>query len=345
MEGDRMATRSRWRRELARLAVACSLLGSLSIAATAGQAYAIPSAPAQTFSFYVPIETQSDFFNLGETYGTAVDAGTFPTPSIVVFDFGEAYNNGTYYGMCLLGYSTCDVAHRTFVSLNDATADLEQFGKGFYMKADSSDVTFLSLGTSNYGTWFSTSTDAYDHGETLGQDVDNANTWLTDNHYASEVHIRGGTDTEPSWSVYSHAGAWSNGYDNTGNSWYWDYGSADGCPTSGSGGGSCNNGWTQGDVYNVASADTWAEPLPQIYDDTLAEQWGNIAANYTGSGAMSFLGPMDQNQACDDTSSSCTGLDNTSNEAWDDLYNALNPGDVQTPPHVTNVRWKFQLTV
>lgn len=302
-------------------------------------AFAIPSAPAQTFSFYVTTsDTQSDFFTVGANFGEGVANGTFPNPSSVVLDFGAAYNNGTDYGMCLPGDS-CSAA---FISTAAANADVEQFGAGFYSKANSDDVLYVAYGINNSGSWFATGSNSYDHGETIGNTVNNANTWMTQNGYASEVHVRAATDAEPSWNTAGYTGQWSNGYDNTGTVYYWDFGSADGCPTSGTGG--CNNSWSQYDVWNEAWGYTEAEPIPQIYDDTLALQWGNIDHN---EGAMTFLGPMDQHQACADNGNppSCSGLDNTSDQAWDDLYNALHSVDPQTPPDVTNIRWTFSVTV
>ena len=52
---------------------------------------------------------------------------------------------------------------------------------------------------------------------------------------------------------------------------YYNYGSADGCPSSGSGG-SCNNGWSVGDVGYVSFSQL-AVPLPEIYFTVNADQW------------------------------------------------------------------------
>jgi hypothetical protein len=63
-----------------------------------------------------------------------------------------------------------------------------------------------------------------------------------------------------------------NGASAQGWSLYDNFGSVDGCPTSGSANGSCNNGWDVGDVAYV-SFHGLAVPLPEIYYTVSANQW------------------------------------------------------------------------
>jgi len=63
-----------------------------------------------------------------------------------------------------------------------------------------------------------------------------------------------------------------NGATTQGWALYDDYGSVDGCPTSGSSNGACNNGWDVSDVGYV-SYHGLAMPLPEIYYTVSANQW------------------------------------------------------------------------
>lgn len=278
---------------------------------------------------------QTTWYNLGETFGTDVGNGTFPPITLVVLEFGAANNNGTVYGMCLAGSNPC-----SFVSISSVLAAAEQFGAGFYHDAPSSAETFIAVGTTNFGTWFNGSTThAYDFGVTQANEVNNGNTWFQNQGYGTEVEMRGAMDAEPGWGAFPYASQWANGYDSTAKSYYWDNGSADGCPTSGTGG--CDNSWTQTDLFDMAWGYAEVEPLPQVYASNMADQWGTIVNQV---GGMTFLGPVSQHQACADQNNppSCDNLDFTPDQSWNALYSSLNCAgcsDPQTPPHVTNIRW------
>lgn len=293
-----------------------------------------PIPPPESFSFYASTVNQTTWFNLGESFGTDVVNGTFPQITLVVLEFGAPNNNGTSYGVCLAGSNPCG-----FVTLNAALAAVEQFGAGFYHNAGGTSAeTFIAFGSTNYGTWFNGSTtNAHNFGVNQANEVNNGNTYFQGQGFGAKVEMRGAMDAEPAWGAYSNASAWSSGYGSTGSYKYWDNGSADGCPTSGAGG--CLNSWTQTDEYDLAWHTTLAEPLPQIYNTSMAEQWGTIV-NVVG--LITFLGPTSQHQACTDKSLTCSGTDFTPNQSWNGLYDYLNCGgcsDPQTPPHVTNMRW------
>lgn len=73
-------------------------------------------------------------------------------------------------------------------------------------------------------------------------------------------------------------------------------GSANGCPTTYGGTGTCNDGWTQQQFYDLARG-TGAgagrvEVLPQIYYSTQAIQWANI--DRAGGGGLTFVGALTQ---------------------------------------------------
>jgi hypothetical protein len=79
-------------------------------------------------------------------------------------------------------------------------------------------------------------------------------------------------DLEPSWDGPSITKQLVNGNQAQGWALDYDFGSADGCPQSGSADGPCNNGWDVSDVGYV-SFHGLALPLPEIYYSANARQW------------------------------------------------------------------------
>jgi hypothetical protein len=98
----------------------------------------------------------------------------------------------------------------------------------------------------------------------------------------SRISVMGGSDIETQWADPKDTRAWADGFNSVTYA-AWDYGNAEGCPTSGSDGATyparCANGWTQEDVWYVA-ANNGDGAIPQIYDDASTDslQWQQIAA-------------------------------------------------------------------
>jgi len=80
------------------------------------------------------------------------------------------------------------------------------------------------------------------------------------------------SDIEPSYDGPMISKQLVNGATARGWAIYDDFGSVDGCPTSGNSNGPCNNGWTVADVAYV-SFHGIALPLPEIYYTVSANQW------------------------------------------------------------------------
>ena len=122
------------------------------------------------------------------------------------------------------------------------------------------------------------------------------------------------SDMEPAWDGRLITRELVNGV--TGHGWalYYDYGSADGCPSSGSSG-SCSNGWGVGDVAYV-SYRGGAVPLPEIYYTVNAGQWTVVRRwwNAHSSSRYRFWG-----------TTGTTGVGLTPRGGWNAL-NARNPG-------------------
>jgi hypothetical protein len=89
------------------------------------------------------------------------------------------------------------------------------------------------------------------------------------------------SDLEPSWESASTTKQLVNGDQAQGWALDYDFGSADGCPQSGSADGACNNGWHVSDVGYV-SFHGLALPLPEIYYSANASQWTVVRKQWGG---------------------------------------------------------------
>lgn len=91
-------------------------------------------------------------------------------------------------------------------------------------------------------------------------------------------------------------------------------GSADGCAYRyGQSGGSCNHGWTQAQLAQLAGGPN-TQALPQIYNGDQAVQWANIAG--TGAAKVTFLGSLTEYGVA-------AGSSQLPSRGWISLWNAL----------------------
>jgi hypothetical protein len=122
---------------------------------------------------------------------------------------------------------------------------------------------------------------------------------------------------EPSWDGAPITKQLVNGNQSQGWALYYDFGSADGCPQSGSANGACNNGWSVSDVGYV-SFHGLALPLPEIYYTANANQWTVVRRWWNANqGGYFFYG-----------ATGSTGVGLTPATAWNTL-NSLNSGLVE----------------
>ena len=177
--------------------------------------------------------------------------------------------------------------------------------------------------------------------------------------YTAQIAVRGANDIEAGYSLPGPVNDWINGYA-TGGVTYLDFGDAGGCPwnyynqTSNAAG--CSNGWNQDNFYNDSWGATPAWPFTEIYNSPAGDSNPNYAVNayqwqriflyavlhYGQANLPSPVGAMAQSQACADVGNPCTGTNNTPNEAWGQLWDALT-SDSRTAP---NTNWfKFASSV
>ena len=157
------------------------------------------------------------------------------------------------------------------------------------------------------------------------------------------ITIAGADDIEPGFiGSVSESTDWVTGYLSATSAKFVFNGSADGCgwtaPHS-----SCNNGWRASSIGWMAGAmaPTRILALPQIYNNTMAEQWKYISITglENGHSKLDFAGPLTEYTACVLQHGGCGSL--TNNSAWSDLWAQLRSDSRISPsslPYGTDLR-------
>jgi len=287
------------------------MIACLAVAAgCVTQALPVPAAaaaaPPATTSRYMKTTDKSVAYNEGCAAGKASQQG------IIVLDFGSPSISGVTYGTLLLGANS-------FRSLNQIEEAAKNFLWGYWSCSPWGPTITLAVGTSNYHGQTN-----YNHGRAFAQIVNNIAVWLSQKGFAGQEDAAGASDLELDWNTASASRAWVTGYDSNDMRPYYDYGDAAGCPPYGS----CDNGWTQEDVWYVSWGSPPALPLPEIYttNGSMAAEWYRLSLyGYTNHArAISIAGSLTQYQACIDAGSTCSGTNNRPAAGWGQLYAALN---------------------
>lgn len=287
--------------------------------------------PEPTVSRYVPMEGTKQDLDRARDWGCA--EGETGRSGLRVLFFGTQEE-----GEELRQPGTSGGSEHPRVDAERAVTVAEQWAEGFVSCRTGDATATVALGVNNK-----------DDGGLSGADAGAAWADLVDAGGRSidsdTVAITGAVDAEPSWSDPQWARDWVDAFTAGTERPLYAANSADGCPSEGSGGGTCSNGWDIADVHYVAggAADT-VYAVPQIYrtDGIQARQWAAIsgwgAAN--NAGPVRFAGVMAQKRACEQRS--CSGTDNTPQEAWAQLWDAIdNQSETRQDalPYATDIRW------
>lgn len=294
---------------LARAAVAgaTAVAGGLVVASTPVQDVGAATFPGNTASYYAIDANTNTWETLGCS-GAQADIGV--GYRYVMIDFGRQVSGGFL-----------DFSGGGFVSDAAAEQSVESYGKGWYACAAAGETLEVALGTSNDYLDEAGTGGASNFGIELGQDVSVINSYLSTQGYAALVGAYGSNDIEPAYSSFAVASSWETGYSEASTRAMFFFGSCDGCPTSG--GGSSNQSWAMPDANG--NTNTWTDAymkslstsgipedvsIPQIYEDTMADQWKNIS-NYCNASlgyAIDFLGTMTSSPATWSPSSGWSAL-------------------------------------
>lgn len=201
------------------------------------------------------------------------------------------------------------------------------------------------------------------HGRAWAQLALDFQNWLVSKKFNGYLSAAGASDMELDWETATNTRNWecvppalggggcTDGYGAvSGAPLMYDYGDAAGCPPVGAAV-SCDNGWTQEDVWYVAWGAPPGLPLPEIYNTlgTQATQWQKIKSYGVTAhqNSMQIKGAVTQSDACS-TNPPCTGTNNTPQAGWTQMWTALNgpgspdPNLVQQLFYSTDFTWDQQ---
>lgn len=299
-----------------------ALIAGLSYGAAPDARAATP--PYATASRYVSSLTQQQLDDKGCLLGNNIEAEAGTQNVVVILDFGGQRNDSTS-GWMFSRWGGNDV---TDTWARDA---VKSFAHGFWLCSgtDTASQLSLGLGTNNSLTVSAAA------GQVVANRVDEAANYA-DNNFYGQVHVIGADDFESTFGGPAAAQNWVDGYNNANTRSMYNYGSADGCSSTGVAS-ACANGWGSSDYYYVSwFGPNW--PLPEIYNEagTNAKQWKYLSLwAYQNKGtAMKFIGSMAQHRAC---GTGCPGTNNTANQAWNQLYDAL-ASNANTAPGATGMK-------
>jgi hypothetical protein len=230
---------------------------------------------------------------------------------ILLLDFGAARK------LSSSTWGAIDFSNTTFANA-DILAALKAAADGYH-NCHVRGAVDIVYGNSNYHLSSSgmSTTDAWYAGYHQSERAENLSEYQAAKGYDSQTSDAA-SDMEPSWDGPLITKQLVNGDQGQGWALYYDFGSADGCPQTGSADGSCNNGWYVSDVGFV-SFHGLALPLPEIYYTANANQWTVVRKWWNGNGGYYFFAGA----------TASTGVGLTPAGAWNTL-NSLNSGLVDS---------------
>ena len=256
------------------------------LVAVAGNADANPQPPGD-WSFYVTTTNTGTFRQLG--CNQANYDRTVGHNSEVILDFGAYNSDGSQ--QLIWTYP-----NQTWISEGTVTYLASWFVYGYITCNPGNQYLTLAAGGNNYYTM------SYNAGVNSAYATRNLQSYITNN--TNHVFGRGAEDIE-TWSGRATSAQmynWYNGWHATTGGPYVNFGSADGCPTSGTGWW-CSYGWNVGDYYNFSWGFGEAYFTPETYYNVNAAQWNWIASR---SHPMYPDGPLNQPN----------GAGNSASQAW-----------------------------
>ena len=290
--------------------LACTVAAAAGVLVYAAVAAATPN-PVPAWYMYgsSPNELRSNAY----AHGCAFAQGQPGTNMrVLLLDFGAARKlDSSTWG-------AVDFSNTRF-SNADILAALERAADGYHNCHVRGSVDIV-YGNSNYHLSSSgmSGSDAWWAGYHQSRRSEDLAGYQASSGYSSQTSDAA-SDMEPSWESAAVTKQLVSGDQAQGWALYYDFGSADGCPQSGSADGACNNAWHVSDVGYVSYAGL-ALPLPEIYYTANANQWTVVRKWWNAStrGGYLFLGVT-----------ASTGVGLTPAAAWNAL-NSLNNGLVES---------------
>ena len=290
-----------------------------------------------TTSRYVSTVDPAHHYAMGCAAGQAGERGT------VILAFGQPWVQNGVYGVIYYRRPSYPFASTQVIA--EAT---KAFLRGYWECAPPDATLNVAIGTNNYRGATQQLDTSRAHGQAWGQMIGQLHAWLQVEaplDVQDRLAVFGGNDIEMSWNTPALTKAWVEGYATATARPFINFGTCDGCPTTGNPTQQPNNGWTVEDVWQV-NGPAYVIPFPEIYlrNGVNADQWYRMSlygALNKGS-KLNFGGLLTQWQACQDRGT-CGGLtDNTPQQGWQQLQSALNadPRTAMPLPPPSDITWR-----
>jgi len=302
----------------ARLLAALFLGIALSVPwalARAQSAQATAPRPHVSGSYYINSASTATAESLGCTNGEYATNNGYNRQDIL--DFGGQVSGGA------------ELVNGTTLTTSQIEAVAEQYAYGFYGCAGDGTLLHEAVATNNSVDEVSSA-----GGAIWANMVDTISSSSLGSASASQVTFMGGNDFEDWYSTTTAtaAEAWAQGFDGATSKLYLNFGSADGCSTTGysAGGGhgdtcdAANDLFGQHSYWYLSWGEPAAESAPEIYNTDMPKQWLEIClyGTYEESSEIYFTGPLSQNNSF------------TIADSWSYFWNDLNgTACAQTPTY------------
>jgi hypothetical protein len=280
---------------------------------------AVTTDPPATTSHYVEdlTGTQSKDTTTSTTDGCS-DAKADGGPqngrtAVIVVDYGGQTSGGDFE----------NISSGVVLTPVQVVTDAEAYISGYVGCLGSSTVkTTFAIGTNN-----SLSVTAANGKILAASVVAPVASYAASKGYAA-ITVAGADDIEPGFGTFAAMQTWMPGY-LASNLPLYDYGSADGCPISGTdtATSTCNNGWTVGDIdYVAGGADpAYVHALPEIYYAVDGTQWAAIRG--AASPELNFAGAF----------SEVGSGTNSPADAWTDLFKDTGQSSLNWSTQITSL--------
>lgn len=287
--------------------------------------YAVDPQPHTDWNYYVETTNGSTLYGIGCNWAN-YDI-TYGVNSLIVLDFGGQTTDGSatqeINGVNITNFQVRDLSQEVALGYHNCGGSNHAVSLQIAVGTNNSKVPASGYSYQSYGTTWANA---------IVQPIKN---WVRGST-CCEISVVAANDIE-SWGGggpgVNATGDWAYAYSGTGVSIYYNYGSANGCPTNrydnlvGCSDGSAV-GWAQASYYYLSWGIPAAYAMPEIYNYPLELQWAMISKYgqvYQPSlGAISFTGPMDD-KALDGRSFIYTPA-----QAWSNFWNALNNNGLPT---------------
>jgi hypothetical protein len=277
---------------------------------------------------------------------------------VIILNFGPPRIHDSEYGTFLFDYSS-------FKTVEEIETAVKAFIDGLWYGSQSEPLGYfiVAVGTTNCGNGQGVNdcnpgdNVTNDHGRAWAIMVNNIESYIISKNYSSKIHVAGAIDIEADWNTAQNTRNWIHGYVSNTSILYYNFGTCDGCPTTGepqcnNNGGSINDDWTLEDIRYVSTGEPESWPFPEIYrtNGANAQQWFRTSVySYIchNSIPLPFKGTMTTYNACVDRDDleDChnLGIDNKPIDGWNQLWQLIYSDTrtrISSMPYSTDISWQ-----